>query len=487
MKILMLSSEAVPFAKVGGLADVVGSLPAALHALGHDVRVVIPRYSRISPERFGLTTLIDDVSVPVDGTAQAARIMAHAPDGGVPVYFVDAERYFGREGVYGYQDDGERFVFFCRAALEMLRRLGWQPDVLHCHDWHTGMVPNWLKTIYAGDPFFAHTATLFTIHSLQYQGIFGFRVLQVAGLADYGFIYHPQIADLSQVVDMIARGIHFADAVNTVSERYAQEIMTKEFGEKLDPLLRDRRDRVFGIRNGIDQDTFNPATDASISARFDTESLERRADNKTALQRAARLPLRSDTPLIGMVSRLADQKGFDILADVIDHILDLDVQLVLMGTGDQHYHDVLNKITQSYPQHAAVFLTFENTLAQRIYAGSDIFLMPSRVEPCGLAQMIAMRYGSVPVVHATGGLADTVHDWDPATATGNGFAFTAYDRWALFAAVVRARETFRYKDVWRALQMQGMRGDYSWTEPARRYVEVYEKAVRFRAADQVRS
>lgn len=482
MKILMLSSEAVPYAKVGGLADVVGSLPAALRALGHDVRVAMPRYSRISPERFGLTTLIDDVAVPMDGAEQPARIMANTPADAATVYFVDAERYFGREGIYGYQDDGERFVFFCRAALEMLRRLDWQPDVIHCHDWHTGIVPNWLKTVYANDPFFATVSSLFTIHSLQYQGIFGWRVLQVAGLADYGFIYHPQIADLSQVVDMIARGILFADAVNTVSERYAQEIMTSEYGEKLDPLLREHRTHVFGIRNGIDHDVFNPATDSHIAARFDLSSLQRRAENKAALQRSARLPLRGDVPLIGMISRLADQKGFDILADVIDHILDRDVQFVLMGTGDQHYHDVFTKIVHSYPQQAAVFLTFEQALAQRIYAGSDIFLMPSRVEPCGLSQMIAMRYGSVPIVRATGGLADTVHDWTPSTGEGNGFSFCAYDRWALFAAVVRACETFRYSEVWRTLQSAGMSGDYSWAQPARRYVEVYETARRLRAA-----
>jgi starch synthase len=482
VKILVLSSEAVPFAKVGGLADVAGSLPLALHDLGHDVRLAIPRYARIAPERFGLTTTIPDLQVPVDGSVQPARIMESRLSNKVPVYLVDSAPYFGREGIYGYQDDGERFIFFCRAALEMLRRLDWQPDVVHCHDWHTGIVPNWLKTIYKGDPFFANTASLFTIHSLQYQGIFGFRVLQVAGLAEGGFIVHPQIADLNQVVDLLARGIIFADAVNTVSERYAQEIMTSEFGEKLDPILRERRESVFGILNGIDQDIFNPATDTALTARFDLHSLARRAENKAALQRHARLPLAPNVPVIGMISRLADQKGIDLLADLLDHVLDLNVQFVLMGTGDQHYHDVFTNFAQTYPQQASVFLTFDHTLAQTIYAGSDMYLMPSRVEPCGLGQMIAMRYGSVPVVHATGGLADTVHDWNPATGEGNGFAFGKYDRWPLFVALVRAIETYRYQETWRKLQTTGMSGDYSWNRSAAKYVDVYQKALSLQQA-----
>jgi starch synthase len=481
VKILVLSAEAVPFAKVGGLADVAGSLPKALSSLGHDVRLVMPRYARISAERFDLTTEVGEVMVPIDSAAQPARILKGRLAGNVPVYFIDSEPYFGREGIYGYQDDGERFIFFCRAALEMLRALQWQPDVLHCNDWHTGIIPNWLKTLYKGDAFFGPMATLFTIHSLQYQGIFGWRVLEAAGLAEHGFIYHPQISDLDKVVDLMARGILFADAINTVSERYAQEIMTSEYGEKLDPILRDRRERVFGILNGIDQDVFNPASDPYLAAPFDLAHLEKRSQNKEALQRQARLPQAPAVPVIGMISRLADQKGLDLLAESIDHILDLGVQFVLMGTGDQHYHELFTRVTQSYPQSAAVFLTFDLALAQRIYAGSDVFLMPSRVEPCGLNQMIAMRYGAVPVVHETGGLADTIQDWRPETGEGNGFSFKSYDRWALFAALVRAAETYRYKDAWRKLQQAGMSADYSWGRSAQRYIEVYKRALAFKA------
>ena len=275
MKILILSAEATPYVKVGSLGDVAGSLAKALHALGHDVRLVIPRYARIQPQRYGLEPLINDLAVPVDNGVRMAAIRTANLVPGLPVYFIEAEEYFGREGIYGYQDDGERFVFFSRAALEMLKRLQWQPDVLHCNDWHTGIVPNWLRTTYKADPFFANTASLFTIHGLQYQGIFGMRVLQAAGLAEDGFIYHPQIPDLYQVVDLMARGIYFADAISTVSEHYAQEIMTGEYGEKLDPILRERRDSVFGILNGIDERLYNPATDQALAAPFDLATTRR--------------------------------------------------------------------------------------------------------------------------------------------------------------------------------------------------------------------
>lgn len=480
MRILLLSAEAVPFAKVGGLADVAGALPKALRALGHDVRLVMPRYARIGVERFNLTTRLEGLSVPVDSHTQQAAILEGTIGDGIPVYFVDCEPYFGREGIYGYADDGERFVFFCRAALEMLKPLAWQPDILHCNDWHTGIVGNWLRTVYANDPFFAATATLFTIHSLQYQGIFGWRVLEVAGLAEYGFLYHPQIADLDKVVDLLARGIYYSDAINTVSPRYAEEILTSEFGEKLDPLLRDRRENLFGILNGIDYEVFNPETDPHIAVPFSADAPERRQANKAALQRQARLELQPDTPLIGMVSRLNEQKGLDLVVEMIDQLLAFGVQFVLMGTGDRLYHEILTRVANAHPHKAAVFLTFDAQLAQRIYGGCDLFLMPSRVEPCGLGQMIAMRYGAVPVVHETGGLADTVHNWDPRARTGNGFVFKPLDRWALFAALVRAVETYRYPEAWHALQSAAMTADHSWSRSAQEYVDVYTKALAFK-------
>ena len=290
------------------------------------------------------------------------------------------------------------------------------------------------------------------------------------------------MADLNEVVDLMGRGIYWADLVSTVSETYAQEILTPEYGERLDPLLRDRRDRLFGILNGIDYETTNPATDPHIAANYDHSTLESRIENKLALQREAKLPENPDVPLIGIISRLTDSKGFDILGDAIDHVLDLGVQFVLMGTGDQHYHDLFSRMVQQYPHQAAIFLTFNAPLAQRIYAGSDMFLMPSRFEPCGTSQLIAMHYGSVPIVRATGGLADTVQDYDPRTNQGTGFVFEAYDRWALFAALVRATETLQAPGLWRQIQLRGMSADFSWERSARKYVDLYRRAIASRIA-----
>ncbi|HOG48804.1 MAG TPA: glycogen/starch synthase, partial [Anaerolineae bacterium] len=377
LKVLFLSAEVVPFAKTGGLADVAGSLPKAIRALGHDVRVCMPRYGRIDRAKFGLTEVVPAFDVPMDHHTEPASIWQGTIGRDVPVYLVDNAPYFDRDGIYMYPDDAERFIFWCRAALEMLRRpeLDWQPDIIHCNDWHTAIIPNWMRTIYKDDPFFARAATVYTIHNLAYQGIFGHRVLEVAGLDEYGFLYHPEMADMAEVVDLMARGIYFADVVSTVSERYAQEILTPEYGERMDPLLRDRRDHLFGILNGIDHEIMDPAGDQYLAARFDAQRLEARAANKAALQREAGLPEAPTTPLVGVISRLTDQKGFDLISQIIDPLMShVDMQFVLLGTGDQRYHDLFSAVAQRYPQRAAVFLTFNAPLAQRIYGGSDMFL-----------------------------------------------------------------------------------------------------------------
>ena len=488
LKILILTAEMVPFAKTGGLADVAGALPKALATLGHDVRVALPRYGRIDGARFGLTVEVDPFPVTIDSGTESVSIersAIRAGDREIPVYFVANERLFNREGVYGYPDDGERFVLFCRAALEMLKRIDWQPDVIHCNDWHTGLVPNWLKTIYRDDPFFAKTATVYTIHNLQYQGVFGRRILEVAGIEAYGFLYHPQMGELAKVVDFMARGIYFADIVTTVSERYAQEILTPEYGEKLDPLLRDRRDRLFGVLNGIDYDDANPATDQHIARQFDAEHLDARAENKAALQREAGLTVDPNAPLLGLVSRMVDQKGFDLLSGIFDWLMrSLRVQFVLLGAGDQHYHTLFTRFQRTYPGQAAANLTFNTPFAQRIYAGSDMFLMPSRFEPCGLGQLMALRYGSIPVVRRTGGLADTVTDFDPLTEEGNGFVFERYDQVDLYTAIVRAVEHYRNPRTWQMLQRRGMGADYSWGVSARKYADLYARAIEFRTSER---
>src|SRR5579863_7514655 len=478
LRILMLAAEIVPFAKVGGLADVVGALPKALQKLGHDVRLVMPRYGQVSPERFQLTTVLASMTVNMGQYQEQVRVLQGNIGDGIPVYMIDAPRYFDRENIYGYIDDGERFILFYRAALEVARLLGWSPDIIHCNDWQTGIVPNWMHTVYHDDPLFADSATVYTIHNLAYQGIFGYRILEVAGVATGGFLY-PQIVELANVVDIMGRGILFADAITTVSERYAQEILTPTFGEKLDPLLRSRRERLFGILNGIDYQEMNPATDHFIRMPFDRSSLEKRAENKQALQERAHLPARPDVPLLAMISRLADQKGFDLIGQISQPLLAQGIQLVVLGIGDQHYHEMFQNMAARYPEQVAIFLTFNTELAQNIYAGSDMFLMPSRFEPCGLGQLIAMRYGSVPIVRNVGGLADTVQQYDPRTGQGNGFTFANYDPWELFAAIVRALELFRFKDIWHTLQQRGMEADHSWHASAVRYVDVYRNAIAF--------
>ncbi|MBM4464875.1 MAG: glycogen synthase [Chloroflexi bacterium] len=498
LKILLVASEAVPFAKVGGLADVAGSLPKALRRLGHDARLALPKYGRINEAEFGLRKVLDSLPVPAGSDQELASIFESVVEG-MPAYLVGSDKYFDREEVYGYDDDGERFVFFCRAALEMLKKLDWRPDVIHCNDWHTGIIPNWLKIIYKDDPFFADAATVFTIHNLAYQGIFGPELLEFADLADYGLIPLPPSPpklegrggdDLSGLVVLMARGILFADVINTVSEKYAQEILTPEYGERLDPILVQRQDRLFGILNGLDYEVWNPATDPHIAVNYDVAPLLSpptlggrkggRVGNKLALQRKAELPLDADLLLIGMISRLADQKGFDILVEAIDELMELDLQFVLLGTGEERYHRIFANVAGKYQGQAAIFLKFDPALARRIYAGSDAFLMPSRYEPCGLGQMIAMRYGSVPIVRSTGGLADTVKDYDPATGQGNGFAFSDYSEEALLAAVERALKVYRRQDTWRTLMERGMRADFSWQASARKYVELYRQALKFR-------
>jgi starch synthase len=480
LKVLIVAAEIHPFAKVGHVAEVVGSLPAALNKAGHDVRLVMPRYGRIDPLKFDLKPIaaLQELYVPVSRGKEKVSISEGQCTEDIPVYFVNSDKYFNRDGIYGYPDDDERFILFCRAALDMLPALDWQPDIIHCHEWHTAVIPNWLKTAYADDPFYKNIATVYTIHNLAFQGVFGYRVLEVAGIEAYDFEY-PALDDSSNLVSLMSLGIRFADVINTVSPTYANEILTPQFGEHLEDLLNERKDRLFGILNGIDTRHFNPATDPFLAANFDAGSLERRLQNKRDLQRESRLPENPDVPIVAMISRLANQKGLDLVAQTIEQILQLDIQFILMGTGDQFYHDLFKQVVLRYPHKSSYYMTFKTPIAQKIYAGSDLFLMPSRFEPCGLGQMIAMRYGSIPVVRRTGGLADTVQDFDARTGSGNGFTFADYDATAFFGALVRALETYKYDNVWHNLMQRDMEADYSWSASAKKYVELYRRAQEF--------
>ncbi len=476
LKVLFVAAEGAPYVKTGGPADVIGALPRALRRMGHDVRVILPRFQIIDPERWGLSTAVAGLPVPIGRQRELVNVLETTRADGVHVYFVDAPHYFQREKLYGYNDDGERFILFCRAALEFTRRIGWAPDVLHCHDWHTAIIPNWTKTVYRDDPHFASTATVYTIHNLGFQGIFGYRILEVAGVAEEGFLY-PEVPELANVVDLMGRGILFSDVVSTVSPRYAREILAPEFGERLDPLLRERKDRLYGILNGIATDELDPATDPYIAERYDAFSLEKRPANKRALQEQSGLPVAERVPLIGIISRLSDQKGFDLLDQVALPLLDEGIQLVVAGTGDQHYHHALQRLAAHFPAQVSVQLTFGAETSQRICAGSDMLLMPSRFEPCGMTQMVAMRYGSIPIVHRTGGLADTVEEFDPVANTGNGFSFTRYHPYQLFAAVVRALEAYKFQARWQELMQRAMLADYSWEASAEQYVALYRRAL----------
>jgi starch synthase len=478
--ILILAPEMTPYARTGEVSVVIGSLATALKAQGLDVRVAMPRYRHMDPIQLGFERCIESLPVPMSGRLENGTIFKGQDASGVVIYLVDNQRYFGDNAVSAYSDEADAFVFFSRASLEMLKRpeIAWRPDVVHCHEWQTALVPNWLATIYKGDAFFADTATVCTVHRLSHQGLFGFRVLQVAGIAEYGFLYHSDIADLGEMVDLLGRGLYYADAITTVSESYAREIQTPEFGEKLDPLLRDRSDRLFGIINGLDVVAYNPATDGYIEAPYDAATLGNRSRNKAALQALFGLSPSPNAPLIGMVSRLSDVKGLDLLVSALDPLMaHMDVQLAIMGVGEGRYHEMLTAFARRYAGRMGVQLTFSDAIGHKLYAGADMFLMPSRVEPCGLGQMIAMRYGSVPIVRAVGGLADTVEDYDGQSDTGTGFSFQAYDVYAFYTAIVRACEVYRHEVHWRRIQRRGMAKDLSWDASAARYVEVYNWAL----------
>jgi starch synthase len=476
LRILFIAAEGVPYVKTGGMADVIGALPRALSRMGHDVRVALPRYKAVDAERWGLRPVECKLAAPMSRRSELVDVYETEQDDGVRVYFIDAPEYFNRERISNYQDDGDRFILFSRAVMEFIRKGDWAPEVIHCHDWHTGVVPNWLKTIYRHDPVLKDAASVYTIHNLAYQGIFGYRILEVAGIAEEGFLY-TEGADQSAMVDLMGRGIAFADVVSTVSPRYAAEILSEEYGERLDPLLRSRKDRVYGILNGIDTVEFNPATDQSLTSHFDAFSLDQRPPNKAVLQRQFALPVEERTPLIAIISRLNDQKGYDLLDLTLLPLLEQGVQLIVQGTGDLHYHQMLQKLAVRYPRQVAFQFTFSNELSQRIYAGADLLLMPSHVEPCGSTQMLAMRYGCIPVVHRTGGLADTVPEFDPETNTGAGFGFAVYDPFQLFAAAMRALEVYRFREVWRDLMQRAMLADYSWDASAEQYVALYRRAI----------
>ncbi len=471
-RILIASPEVAPFAKTGGLADVAGSLPKALAAMGNDVRVVMPRYRGVTDVR-----TVGDFPVPVGGRRATAilreGVIRARLDGSeklVPVYFIDNYHYFDRDNMYMYSDEAERFAFFSRAVLELIRHIGWAPHVIHCNDWQTGPVPLMLRERYSHDPLYQGVATVFTIHNLQYQGNFPRETLRLLGLGDEYFT--PEAVEFYGDVSFMKAGIVYADAINTVSKTYAKEIQTPEYGHRMDGVLRSRGSDLHGILNGLNYHEFNPETDARIYRNYGLGCIEDKRENKYALQRDMNLP-QSDAPLLGVVSRLVAQKGLDLIAEAMDEMVRMDIQFVLLGTGDPRYERLFRELREKYPDRIAVEIGFNVVLAQRIYAGCDMFLMPSKFEPGGLGQLIAMRYGTIPIVRGTGGLADTVTNYEPDRRAGNGFTFAEYSADALLDAVRRAVAVYADHRRWLGLVENAMRHDFSWNRSAAEYMGLY--------------
>lgn len=474
MKILIASPEVVPFAKTGGLADVAGALPKALSALGHDVRVILPKYKMVDSDKYDLSKVYDGLKVPIADRIELADVYESVlPGTGVIIYFIANDRYFGRDGLYqdkgiDYPDNCERFTFYSKAALEFIKKIDWKPDVVNANDWQSALIIMYIKTLLRNDPFYSGIATVYSIHNMGYQGTFPREQLPVTGLGwEY---FNMDSLEFYGKIALTKAGFVFADVINTVSEQYSREIQTPEFGHGLDGLLRSRSKDIYGIVNGLDYDLWNPATDPYIAKNYSSKVVTLKSENKTALQKQNGLP-QNDWPLIGIISRLADQKGFDILAEDIENIMHLKLQFVLLGTGEPKYHELFLQMKKKYPEHIGVKLGFDAALAQLIYAGSDMFLMPSRYEPCGLGQLISYKYGTIPIVRKTGGLADTVSDGI------TGFVFEDYSSSALHDAIKRAVDAYKDRKKWQALMQKVMGLDYSWNASAKKYVELYKKAL----------
>lgn len=479
--VLIVSAEIVPFAKTGGLADVVGALPGALEKVGAKVNVVMPLYKTIDQEKHEIKEVGEKFSIPIAGENVEVTIkQGKLPGTKGKAFFIECNKYFDREGMYqengeDYIDNDERFALFSRAVVEMMKMLDYKPDVVHCNDWQTGLIPTYMNVIYGKDEFYRDISTVMTVHNIAYQGIFPEQTMEKIGLP--WEIFTPEGVEFWGHLSYLKAGLVYADVISTVSETYAREIQSsEEFGKGLEGLLNFRSKDLYGIINGIDYNLWDPAKDDYISSNYDESDLRGKGRSKRSLKKNQKLK-KGKVPLIGIVSRLADQKGFDIIAGALDKIMEMDVQFVILGTGDPKYHEMLEEMAEKYGDKMGVNLRFDDPLAHMIYAGSDIFLMPSRFEPCGLGQMIALKYGTLPLVHKTGGLADTVTDYTENPNQGNGFVFDEYSSEALLSAIERAVEVYSNKRKWNTIVKKCMKIDHSWKNAVKKYMELYEKAA----------
>lgn len=476
MKVMFVAAEAVPFAKAGGLGDVIGSLPIEIAKKNVDVRVVLPYYRDIPQKYKNQMKKVSGCQVKIGWRDQHAEIW-ELKDRGVTFYFIDQPYYYDRSGLYGYFDDGERFSFLSQAALTVIENMKFFPDIIHAHDWHTALVPFYVKELYWKRGICENTKIVFTIHNLAYQGSFPPEFIEdVLGLSrDY---YTEDKLEHFGSLNLMKGGILYADAVTTVSSTYAEEVQTEERGAGLNQVLQSASNKFFGILNGMDTESYNPSTDFALAQPFHHEELEKRKKNKEKLLEDFNIGTGEDAPLVGMVSRMTWEKGFDLISEAIPKIIYSGAKMIILGTGDPKYEALIRSFAEKYPQALAVITEFDENLARNIYGGSDLFVMPSIFEPCGISQMIAMRYGAIPLVHGTGGLKDTVIPYDPKTGKGLGFVFPEMTEASFLGVYQEALALYRNQPAWENLMKQAMRVDYSWSESVKKYIQLYESVMK---------
>ena len=481
LHVLLATPEATPFAKTGGLADVAGALPKFLQALGCEIKLVMPYYRMVRDSDLPIQYLGEEIEIPLGNEIIGADIYQGHLDQGIPAYFIGREEFFDRQYLYStpkgdYFDNAERFIFFSKAALLLCQHIEFSPDVIHHHEWQTGLIPAYLKSIYRNHPFLAHAAVVFTIHNIAYQGLFRKEKLWLTGLPEA--MYNPEGIEFWERINLMKAGIVYADVINTVSQKYSQEIQTPEYGYGLEGILKKRKEDLYGIINGVDYKDWAPSHDSYLIASYDLNDLSGKKACKKDLLKEFGLPASLEkAPLLGMISRLADQKGFDLLAEILEELFALDIGFVLLGTGEQKYHDLFNRVARKYPKKAGIRIAYDERLAHKIEAGADLFLMPSKYEPCGLNQIYSLKYGTIPVVRATGGLDDTITNYDPGTGKGNGFKFNRYDAKELLNQIKVAIGFFHRPEHWKQLLRNAMMADFSWQRSAEAYLQLYQKAL----------
>jgi starch synthase len=493
MKIAFVTSEAVPFAKTGGLADVAGSLPASLAKLGCEVKLFMPKYFQVDEVKHGLhyNWDIGEMQIRVAGHPRSVHLLQakvknsiSSEETGVEANFIDCPQYYHRGNIYSnHPDEDERFILLCKGVVESLQRLQWVPDIIHCNDWQTGLLPLLVKDNYGWDRMFDNTAFLFTIHNIGYQGRFSKDTILKAEI-NGKYFYPGGPVEFENDISFMKTGILFSEIINTVSKTYAEEILTPEYGAGMDSALNLKKDDLYGIINGVDYNIWNPENDKLLPFRYSIHYLTGKLKNKKFLLEHAHLPFDENIPLIGIISRLVSQKGFDIFSEAAEKLIELPVQWAILGSGEDRFEDLFTSMAHRMPNQVFTYIGYNNELAHLIEAASDMFLMPSHYEPCGLNQIYSLKYGTVPIVRKTGGLADTVQDWHESLSfgheTGTGFSFNEYTSHELFSTVERALETFNDKITWKKIQKNGMGKDYSWEKSAKEYIELYKEAVKKR-------